>query len=199
MDAGERRELVADALFRVVARDGLHGASLRSVAAEADLNLGSVRHYFAGQSDLMRFAMRTLVDRVAARMAARVEAIGDPGSLPADERVDAAVDLFAELLPLDARRHDEVVVFLEFSAAARRDPGLADLERESTTGTDALVRRALTASLGAGRDLDTEADRLAALLDGLSLAGTRAVDPVGPARCRAALRAHLLDLRAPAG
>lgn len=198
MDAGQRREVVADALFRVVARDGLHRASLRSVAAEAELNLGSVRHYFTDQRDLMRFAMRTLVDRVAGRLSARVAALGDPGALPADERIDALVELLGELLPLDARRRDEVVVFLEFSAAARRDDhvaGLADLARESATGTDALVRRVLRPSLGPGRDLDTEADRLGALLDGLALAGTRPVDPVGPARQRAALRAHLRDVR----
>ena len=195
MDAEQRREAVADAVFRVVARDGLHRASLRSVAAEAGLNHGSVRHYFADQRDLMRFAMRTLVDRVSARLQARVDAVGDPGGLPAGRSVDTVVDLFGELLPLDARRRDEVAVFVEFSAAARRDPGLADLARESMTGTDALVRRALAPSLGPGRDLDVEVDRLAALLDGLALAGTRAVAPVGPDRQRAALRAHLADVR----
>ena len=195
MDAGQRREQVADAVFRVVAQDGMQRASLRSVAADAELNLGSVRHYFADQRDLMRFAMRTLVDRVAARLYARIEAIGDPGELPHDERVDAVVELLGELLPLDARRRDEVVVFLEFSTAARRDDGLADLARESAAGTDALVRRVLRPSLGPERDVDTEADRLGALLDGLSLAGTRAVAPVGPERQRAALRAHLLDVR----
>lgn len=199
MDAEERRELVADALFRVVARDGLHRASLRGVATEAGLNLGSVRHYFTDQRDLMRFAMGTLVDRVAARLRARVDAVGDPGALSDDERVDALVELLGELLPLDARRHDEVVVFLEFSAAARLDPGLADLARESSAGTDALVRRALRPSLGPGRHLDIEADRLGALLDGLSLAGTRPVDPIGPRRCRAALRTHLLDATGPRG
>ncbi|MEV0662880.1 TetR family transcriptional regulator C-terminal domain-containing protein [Actinomadura luteofluorescens] len=49
-------------MFRVVRRDGLEQASLRTVAAEAGLAIGSVRHSFGGQADIMIFAMRTFAE-----------------------------------------------------------------------------------------------------------------------------------------
>lgn len=195
MDAGERRELVADALFRIVARDGLHRASVRGVAAEAGLNPGSVRHYFADHADLVRFAMRTMIERVSARVRARVEEFGDPADRSPQERFEAVAEMLGELLPLDDRRRREVAVFLEFTAAARTDTGLADLARESADGTAALVHRILASAADPGRDLHVEVLRLTALLDGLGMAGTRSVAPATPDECRAALRAHLVDVR----
>jgi AcrR family transcriptional regulator len=57
--------------------EGLHRASLRAVADEAQLNIGSLRHYFASQQDLMRFAMQSMLDRVGSRLLEHVERIGD--------------------------------------------------------------------------------------------------------------------------
>ncbi|MDQ0377750.1 TetR/AcrR family transcriptional regulator [Amycolatopsis thermophila] len=189
VDADSRRAEVADALFRLAVREGLHRVSLRTVAVEAGLNVGSVRHYFDNQADLMRFAMRSVIDRVSARLTAKVESLGDVGALSAAERRAKRVELLAELLPLDDVRRAEVTVFLEFAGAARTDPGLADLARESALGTRALVRRALTAlDLP---DLDAEVVRLTALLDGLSLGGVLHPDLWPADATLAVLRNHL--------
>ncbi|MFI5640420.1 TetR/AcrR family transcriptional regulator [Streptomyces goshikiensis] len=203
VDPDARRQQVVDALFRVVVREGLHRASLRAVADEAQLNIGSLRHYFASQQDLMRFAMQSMTDRVGGRLLERVEQIGDLGSRPRPEQLRLAVELLAELLPLDERRSVEVAVFLDFSAAARTDPAFGDLARKVAEGTRWLLRRILArldaaGSLRPGLDLDIEAERLAALVDGLGLSGVLHPDMLPPQTSLDVLRTHLEGL-APAG
>ncbi|NGO71765.1 TetR/AcrR family transcriptional regulator [Streptomyces boncukensis] len=202
VDPEERRRLVVDALFRVVVRDGLQRASLRAVADEAGLNIGSLRHYFASQAELMDFAMRSMVDRVTGRLLRRIEEAGDLGGLAAGERLRLVTGLLEELLPLDDRRMAEVTVFLDFSAASRTNPAFRDLAHETAAGTRALVHRVLSrldaaGALRPGLDLDSEVRRLTALVDGLGLTAVLHPDLLDARACAGALRAHLRELAAP--
>lgn len=194
MDAVERREAVADAVLRVAERDGLRGASLRGVAVEAGLNIGSVRHYFAGHQELLRFAMQSVIDRTSARLERRREALAANLAATPGERLDALAELLAELLPLDEDRRRENAVLLEFLVAARTDPDLDALSREAIAGVTALARRVLEA---AGADAsDVECQRLAALVDGLGLRCVLQPELV-TVDAVAALRAHLDALARP--
>ncbi len=197
VDPDDRRRHVVEALFRVVVRDGLQRASLRVVADEAALNIGSVRHYFLDQQELMRFAMTSMVERVAARVTARVARLGQPEGRGREERIDIAVDVLSELLPLDQERRAEAIVFLDFVTAARTNPAFADLARRSAEGTRHLINRIL-ARLVPGGDLDMETERLTALVDGLSLNGVLQPDLLSPAAAIAALRRHLNEVSQPA-
>lgn len=201
VDREARRREVVDALFRVVVRDGLQRASLRAVADEARLNIGSVRHYFASQQELMQFAMESMTARVADRLLRRVSAIGDLGQVPGGQLLEHAEELLCELLPLDAERRSEVTVFIDFFTAARTDPGLEELSRQTASDTRFLVRRVLDrlaadGTLYPGAELATETERLMALLDGLSFNAVLRPELLTPATCRAALRAHLQQLAA---
>ncbi|MFI5974380.1 TetR/AcrR family transcriptional regulator [Streptomyces sp. NPDC051452] len=53
----ERRRRIIDAAIRVAGRDGLAGLSHRSVAAEADVPLGSTTYHFATLDDLLVAAL----------------------------------------------------------------------------------------------------------------------------------------------
>ncbi|MGX1758171.1 hypothetical protein ACWIG5_14870 [Streptomyces lydicus] len=53
-------------------------------------------------------AMRSMLDRVGARLQRRVDAWGDLSGLPAARIRDCAVELLSELLPLDDSRRAEV-------------------------------------------------------------------------------------------
>ncbi|UZJ29348.1 TetR/AcrR family transcriptional regulator [Streptomyces endophytica] len=199
VDPDARRREVVDALFRVVVRDGLQRTSLRAVADEAGLNIGSLRHYFASQQELMDFAMQSMLDGLTDRLLRHVEDIGDLSRHPPAERLRLAAGLLAELLPLDERRRAEVTVFLDFNAAARTNPAFKDLSDQAAAGARRLVRRVLTrldesGTLRPGRDLDIETERLTALLDGLGLGAVRNPDVLSPQRCSAVLAAHLGDL-----
>lgn len=194
MDAGERREAVVDAVLRVAERDGVRGASLRGVAVEAGLNIGSVRHYFAGHQELLRFAMQSVIDRTSARLERHRETLAAHVATTPGERLDALAELLAELLPLDENRRRENAVLLEFLVAARTDPDLDALSREAIAGVTALARRVLEA-IGADAS-EVECQRLAALVDGLGLRCVLQPELV-TVDAVAALRAHLDALTRP--
>ena len=185
-----RRHHVVEALFRVVVRDGLQRASLRVVADEAALNIGSVRHYFADQQDLMRFAMTSMLERVSARITARVSQLADVQSHSREDQIAIAVDILSELLPLDQERRTEATVFLDFVTAARTNPAFADLAHQSAEGTRKLIHRIL-ARLHPESPLDLETERLTALLDGLTLNGVLQPQLLDPGTTTAVLQRHL--------
>lgn len=60
---------LAEAVWRVIRRDGLEHASVRNVAREAGLSMGSLRHYFSTQSELLIFALRLVIERIDRRLA----------------------------------------------------------------------------------------------------------------------------------
>ena len=156
VDREQRREELAAALWRLVLRDGIEAASLRRVAAEAGWSAGSLRHYFATQSELLTFAMELVVQRVTGR----VEAI-----TPTDDARDTAERVLHEVLPLDAERHAEMQVWLAFTARALVEPELRELRDVAHTGLRGLCVAAVSLLGGSIAD----AERVHALIDGLAL------------------------------
>jgi hypothetical protein len=116
--------------------------------------------------------------------------------LPPDEVVDHVTEFLSEMLPLDERRRIEVTVLVEFLLAARADPGLDDLAKEAVDGTVRLARRVVDARMrrGDSRDPAVEAQRLAALLDGIAFRAVLQPALTPPECCVAMLRAHLAEL-----
>ncbi|MFC4909802.1 TetR/AcrR family transcriptional regulator [Actinomadura gamaensis] len=202
VDPEQRRREVAEAIFRIVRRDGLEHASLRAVAAEAGLAIGSVRHYFDGQADLMIFAMRYFAERAGLRIreaAGRLK-IPDPDA-PAAEHVATLELLLAETLPLDDRRREEAVVWLAFVTAARTNPDLRPYARELHDDLAGMLDKLLAAAdrlgaLRAGLDLAAERSRLHALLDGLTMHAVLQPDRITPSELATALRLHMIDIAA---
>ncbi len=134
-----RREEIADAVLQVIRRDGIGAASVRTVADEAGLSTGSLRHFFGTQSELLLFAMELVTRRVHERIAA-IEFTGD---LRADARL-----LAEQFVPLDADRRGEMDVWQAFVVAARTDPALAAVrdrtDREMYEGSSASSARCTT-------------------------------------------------------
>jgi AcrR family transcriptional regulator len=194
VDAAARRQEVVEALFRVAVRDGLARVSLRTVADEARLNIGSLRHYFDSHVELMRFAMQAMLDRVAARVQVRLDHL-DPQA-PQDKRVHAAVALLAELLPLDDARRDEVTVFVDFATLSRTRPELRDLAAEAAIGTRGAAREVLTYVTGTAPAAE-EIERLTSLVDGLGLNAVLHPDLISAADAERVLITHLTRLRYP--
>ena len=71
LDAEKRRAELAQAVWRLVLRVGVAGASVRAVADEAGLSMGSVRYFFGTQDELLRFAMSQVIEQAGARVAAK--------------------------------------------------------------------------------------------------------------------------------
>lgn len=165
IDHAQRRELIAEAAWRVIFRDGVGGASVRTVAGEAGMSAGSLRHIFASQSELMVFALQLVVERVTAR----VDAL--PGRPTALETVELVASQF---LPLDQERRAEMAVYLALFSSANADNALRAPCDEAYRDLRLACHWMLGeldngVDLAAGRDLDFEATRLHAVIDGLAL------------------------------
>jgi AcrR family transcriptional regulator len=189
VDPDQRRSELAQAVWTVIRRDGLQRASVRNVAREAGLSMGSLRHYFATQSELLCFAMRLVGDRARARVAA-LEPAADPRR--------RAEQLLAELVPLDDERRAESEVWLAFTGHALVDPAQRAIHQRihdqlngaCATAITILADAGLTAE-GLDLDLDLETSRLHALLDGLALHAVMRPEQVPPSRITAVIARHL--------
>jgi AcrR family transcriptional regulator len=194
VDHQQRRSQLAEAMWTVIRRDGLERASVRNVARQAGLSMGSLRHYFATQSELLCFAMQLVGDRAAARIAALE---------PAADARHAAERLLHELVPLDDERRAEAEVWLAFTGRALVDPQQRavyerihdGLNGACTMAINLLVDAGLTAE---GLDVALEASRLHALLDGLALHAVMRPTRMPPSRIIAVIARHLDDLQASA-
>ncbi|MER7005490.1 TetR family transcriptional regulator C-terminal domain-containing protein [Dactylosporangium sp. NPDC000555] len=199
VDPLERRRAVVDAVHVVVAREGLEAASLRNVAEEAGLAIGSIRHYFTDHDELMIFALQELGRRVGERVWAHADwLLGETGSGRGDRR-RRTEDLLAEFLPLDAVRRDELVLWLEFAVAARTHPSLLRHADEIQQALHGLVLRTLRSAQRAGglpADLDVELEsvRLRSLLDGLGMQAALFPQRFPPELQRAVVHRHLDSL-----
>ena len=199
VDPVARRRAVAQAVLSVVAQHGLEHASLRNVADEAGLAIGSVRHYFADHDELMTFTMRELSQRIGDRIRTHAERLLVP-----DGRTDrraATEELLAEFLPLDEARRQEAALWLAFTAAAHTRPELQPCAAEMQADLHTLISRVLhearcAGGLPADMDIELESTRLAALLDGLTLQATLLPDRYPPKLLRQVLRRHLDALKA---
>ncbi len=182
----ERRQEVVEAVLRLIRREGIEQASVRNVAREAGLSMGSLRHYFASQSELMVFAFRTVVDRIESRLA---------GLKPAPNPRRRAEGVLAELLPLDDERRAENELWLAFTSRAMVDPALRDLRNEGYEALRAGCRVILTDLSEAGlapTDVAAETERLHALLDGLAVHAAMRPD-IHTAQSLTTAVAHHLD------
>jgi len=92
VDHQQRKENIAEAAWRVIRRDGLDGVSVRRIAQEMGISLGSLRYYFDNQHELLAFAMRLVSQRVHHRIQ-NLPFTGEP-------RHDME-QVIAQLLPLD--------------------------------------------------------------------------------------------------
>lgn len=166
MDIEARREGLAEALWRVIRRDGLERASVRNVAREAGISMGALRHYFGTQDELLAFAMRLVIERARGR----IEALDLSSCAPRW----AAETVLREVLPLDAERRAEAEVWLALTGRALVDPVLWALRDESYDLLRGLCRRLVdmlveSGEAAPGLDADLEAELLYAVVDGLAV------------------------------
>lgn len=192
VDPERRRAELAEAVWTVIRRDGLQRASVRNVAREAGLSMGSLRHYFATQAELLCFAMQLVGERARARVRA-IE--------PADDPRETAERLLQELVPLDEERRAEAEVWLAFTGHALVDPDQRAIHQRIHDELNGACATAVALLADAGLvpgDLDValEAARLHAILDGLAVHAVMRPEQVTPERIKAVIARHLDTLQA---
>ncbi len=199
VDAEARRHEVVQAVFRIIASDGLERASLREVADEAELAVGSVRHYFASSDELLVFSFGAVIDRIAGRLETALASV--EGAAPeSPEQHNAVLNLLGQFLPLDEELAVDACVWMAFRHAARIKPVLAaEAERSHRTVAAVVGRLIMILNPGeadAQQNLVTEAERLLATMDGLCMHALLQPEWMTAEMCSDVLTAHLRSLRA---
>jgi len=121
-----RKSRIVDAAIEVVARHGVAGTTMRRIAAEADVPLGSLTYHFEGLDDLLAQAFQRHAERMSPLYEAHFDAVRDR-----DGFIDAVTDLIHGDAGADPR---DWAVAYELYLAALRDPALR-------TVTEAWMRR----------------------------------------------------------
>ncbi|MCJ1680281.1 TetR family transcriptional regulator [Streptomyces sp. APSN-46.1] len=136
----ERRQRIIDAAIRVVGAKGIAGLSHRSVAAEADVPLGSTTYHFKTLDDLLVAALRQANEAFVVTLPAA----------PGEDLAESLARLLGELLAADRGRAE---LEYELYLAALRRPALRPVAAEWCEAvavalarwTDAVTARALVA------------------------------------------------------
>lgn len=191
VDVAQRRAELAEAVWRVIRREGLERVSVRNVAREAGSSMGALRHYFATQDDLLGFAMQLVMERARARVLDVRDAGPDPRS--------RAMAMIEEVLPLNPERLAEAQVWLALTARSLVDPALAALRDKCYEDLQHLCMVVVTSLLEnrrtpEGKNLSLEVERLYAVIDGLALHAVTRPAATDPGWVRTVLAHHLDSL-----
>jgi AcrR family transcriptional regulator len=169
VDHDERREELLDAVWRVIVRDGLDRATIRSIAKETGWSSGVLAHYFVDKDDILVSALRLAHDRIDARWEEKLEGLSGLAALR---------ELVLDNLPLDDEREQETRFLMNYwSRSMRTADGEGRNAGEAWRRGPALVDRLATlvaeaqaaGEIAPGDDPNDLAERLLALIDGLSL------------------------------
>ncbi len=178
VDWDSKRDEILSATWRVIARDGITGATIRAIAKEADCSRGILAHYFADKADILGSALVLSHRRVGARMSAATAGLA---GLPALRIV------MLEALPLDGRRDLEAQIEISFWGRALGNAELRDLQHSEFDRLCARLRGHLTEAAERGElredcDLELATHQLVVLIDGLSAERVLYPDRVTPGR-----------------
>ncbi|AXG77231.1 TetR/AcrR family transcriptional regulator [Streptomyces paludis] len=127
----ERRQRIIDAAIRVVGRGGIAGLSHRTVAAEADVPLGSTTYHFGSLDELLIATLRQANEGFAAVFLER-------GSFDGPE-CDIAGELARVTGEWLARDRTGVELEFELYLAALRRPALRPVAAEWSAALSALL------------------------------------------------------------
>ncbi len=112
----ERKARLAEAVWRIIAERGISAVSVRTVAAEAGMAVGSLRNLFSTQAELLEFSAELMVERAAARVTAIT---------PSADAVAYALAAICELMPLTPETRREFEINVALIAETPAHPGLA--------------------------------------------------------------------------
>jgi AcrR family transcriptional regulator len=165
VDRDSRRRELAEVVWRIVGRDGVEAATLRSVARELGRSTKFLTHYFSDKGELLAFAYAYSWERGRARFRGRLEALS---------ALEQLRELVSAPLPVDDEGRLATRVWLAFLGHALARPALRDrLRLEEELYYDRIVAVVDSCcregSLPSGLDRSAAASALVALVSGIAL------------------------------
>jgi DNA-binding transcriptional regulator YbjK len=179
-----RRQSLVEACARVLAREGIAGASVRPIALEAGVSPGLVGHYFPGVDALIAATYSHTGARVDAALAAAVTAAGyEPRA-----RLEAFVTASFAAPIADP---ELLATWIAFWSLVRSRRDIARLHDEQYGGFRAQLEALLADCDVPAEALRTAAIAIAALVDGLWLELCLSPQEIAPDEAAAIARAAL--------
>lgn len=149
-----QKSRIAAAVWRLVANQSLDAVSMRTVAAEADISVGQVQHYFATKLDLLYAGIEhsyELIERMIEENA------------PSQSTSEQALlyTMFTLLLGESATMRDAIRVNLAFAARNAKEARIQELLTAGDAEIIDMARRVIEEAQQAGdisTDLDSESE-----------------------------------------
>ncbi|MGQ7298142.1 TetR/AcrR family transcriptional regulator [Quadrisphaera sp. KR29] len=157
-----RKGAIIDAAVRLIAGGGLQAVTMRTVAAEAGLPLGTVTYYFADKDELVEAAFLRHTQVETARVVAAISRAG-----PSASSEQLASQLADHVVQGLTTHRAQLVVEYQFLTESTRREGLQRASAAWLQGLQAHLEAAVTALASA--QPRTDARLLLAVLAGLEV------------------------------
>ena len=166
VDHAERRAVIGEAVWKVLAERGADAVTVREIARRAEMSTGVLAHYFANRHEMLLYALQLSYERATIRTRDAIADVSDP-----DEALEIAIH---SILPLDDQQCTEYRVWLCFWGHAVGDQPLNDANTAGYRGAIGmfaeLIKECQSAgSIPADADPTREARALIAMVDGLGV------------------------------
>lgn len=195
MNRADRKAQLAEAVWQVILEHGIAAVSVRTVAEQAGVVVGSLRHVFPTRAELVQYSAELMVQRATERV------LATPFQEDPAEHVLAIIK---NLLPLVPDSRAEMEVNLALAAEATALPSLIPVRDEAHQQIAALcvkLVRTLTDSPANSNARDPEhptlaaAQRLHAMIDGFAFHLLHRPPTEDPAWAIDILRAEVVQIR----
>lgn len=177
IDHEARKKIVAEAVWKLLNERGVGAITVRNVAAEAGISMGSLRHSFDNRVELLTYAL----DLIGQETEASMQAVSVKG-----QDVLNTVKVLEHFLPITPRSQAISRITLGMASELRpiqgiKDISVAGLERIRSYFYDMLVHLNDAGQIKTGTNLRVQANKLTMLSYGLStkaIIGGKGSDPV---------------------
>ena len=177
VDRTERLDRIAEAVRRVLERDGVEQTTMRNVANELGSTTGLLTHWVPDRAGLLHLALRSAADEAAARAFAALT-----------RRPHDVAGALEEFIPLDEARRAEMKVWFGFWALAISDPALQVEHRDRYRVFRSRLADHLRGVGVAASDARSATDHLMTTIDGIAVSAMFDPEYWTPARQRRHLR-----------
>lgn len=184
VDHEARRKEIVMATWRVIARDGLAGTTIREIAREAGYSNGVLAHYFADRDEILASALIMAHRGVRDRTDIRVRGL---------RGLTALRLLMIESLPLDDQGLLEAKIEVAFWGDAIGNDKLMKIQNDEVDGFCSRIRKLVVQAAEDGElddamEIDAVVHECHILVDALSVQAV-----MYPARTRPSVQLERLD------
>lgn len=164
VDHEERRRSIVAAAWRLIARRGLDGVTMRDLAAETGYANGALAHYFSGKDEIVRVAFEHVLSETNERIRESVQGL---------QGVVALRRMCREIMPLASETRLEARIAIALWQRALNDVGLAAVNNAALDLWRAQLAQHWREAIALGElqpiDVETRVEILMTMLVGLQV------------------------------